>query len=355
MVINGILEESRGFYQAQYNALTARLMHIPKGSLRSIERGGSRYRYLRRHQPGRGYHDVYIGPAGDNGVEALVSFVKERKPRTEERNAVRQSLKALGVTRVEFQEKGYHRIFLDLAEAFGRVGLWDEGLMLIGSWCFSVYVQAFGVAYFPLRTMDFDFGLRVPYGGDKADVDRLLRDLGFTSTIDPAYDKIDYVLPGVGVVEVFIDREKATRKQMDNLKRDLSLRPAAVSFLHILTDHPVTVKIHGVHKAVTLPSLPAFFIHRLVTAKFGEYRDPVMNAAKIRKDYKQAALVAVNIGGEPALRKELVTIINELPEELRGKMHQGAEAAATYVKAPDLTDEDVLHIRRMAGVKQALG
>ncbi len=348
MVIEGILDESRNYYQVQYDQLIARILHIPRGSLRSIDRGGARYWYLRRHLPGQGYKDVYIGPAGDPGVEAFVAFVKEKKPRLEERNTVKQSLKALGVTRVEFQEKGYHRIFLDLAEAFGSAGLWDEGLMLIGSWCFSVYVQAFGVSYFPLRTMDFDFGLRVPYRGDKANVDRLLQDLGFTAKIDPAYDKVDYVLPGVGMVEVFIDRDAATSEQRDALKKSLSLRPAAVSNLKILTDNPVTVKVHGVHKAITLPSLPAFFVQRLVTAKFGEYRDPVLNPAKTRKDYKQAALVAIKIGSDKTLKEKLTRIVATLSEDLREKMHQGARAAADFVKAPDLTQEDVVHIRRMA-------
>jgi hypothetical protein len=100
------------------------------------------------------------------------------------------------------------------------------------------------------------------------------------------------VLPGVGTVEVFVDRDSASKMHMQKIKQDLSLRPAVLSHLHILLDHPVTTKIHGVHKAVTIPSMPAFFIHRLITATFGEYRDPVLNVHKVRKDYKQAALIA---------------------------------------------------------------
>ena len=30
--------------------------------------------------------------------------------------------------------------------------------------------------------------------------------------------------------------------------------------------------------------MPAFFVHRLVTARFGEYRDPAFHAGKIRRD-----------------------------------------------------------------------
>ena len=120
--------------------------------------------------------------------------------------------------------------------------------------------------------MDFDFGLRVPYSGPKTEIDHLLRNLGFTPRIDMGYDKIDYELPGVGIVEVFVDKEKTSEFQKRVLRDQLSIRPAVLSYLNLLVEHTVSVKIHGVHKNVTLPSLPAFFIHRLVTARFGEYR-----------------------------------------------------------------------------------
>ena len=223
MVIQSILEENRRLYQSQYDEVVGRLLHIPKGSLRRQVRGGNEYLYLRRHLAGRGYEDVYLGPAADKRVAALVSFVGERPRRMAERRAVVEALKALGVKNVELQEKGYHRIFGDLMAAFEQAGLWDEGLMLIGSWCFNVYVQVFGVAFFPLRTMDFDLALRIPYRGDKADLDALLRNLGFTARVDAAYGKIDYVLPGVGMVEVFIDRGQATRGAVAAVRKDLAI------------------------------------------------------------------------------------------------------------------------------------
>ncbi|MCF8079872.1 MAG: hypothetical protein K9K88_11385 [Desulfobacterales bacterium] len=351
MVIEGILEENRELYRGQYDEVIGRLLHIPKGSLRTREVNHAKYWYLRRHVPGKGYEDVYVGPAGDRAAEAFVSFVQERKKRLEERDAIKRSLKALGVTKVDLQEKGYHRMFASLLDAFGSVGLWEEGLMLIGSWCFNVYVQVFGVEFYPLRTMDFDFGLRIPYRGGKADVDKLLRDLGFTAKVDPGHGKIDYVLPGVGMVEVFIDRDQADKEQVERLKRDLCLRPAAVSYLRILTDHPVTTKVHGVHKAITLPSMPAFFVHRLVTARFGEYRDPAFHAGKIRRDYKQAALVAKKIEADVDLKKELEAIIAGLPNGLYKKIREASEGAVEFVKSPDLTEENVIQIQRMALAK----
>jgi hypothetical protein len=347
VVIQSVLEENRRLYQSQYDELVGRLLQIPKGSLRRKARGGAQYVYLRRHVAGRGYEDVYLGPAADKRVAAMVKFVDERSRRITERRAVLEALHALGVRNVELQEKGYHRIFADLMEAFTQAGLWDEGLMLIGSWCFNVYVQVFGVAFYPLRTMDFDLALRIPYRGDKADVDALLRNLGFTARVDAAYGKIDYVLPGVGMVEVFIDREQATREAVAAVREDLSIVPAQVAHLQILLDHPVTAKVHGVHKAVTLPSMPAFFVHRLITARFGEYRDAVLYPEKIRKDLKQAALVAARIESDEDLVAQLKDIANGLPQDLREKMRRSAAEAVTYVQTPDFTIEDAAGIRSM--------
>jgi hypothetical protein len=163
-----------------------------------------------------------------------------------------------------------------------------------------------------------------------------------------AYDKIDYVLPGVGMVEVFIDREQASDEQTKLLKQNLSVRPASLTYLHLLVDNPVTVKIHGVHKSITVPSMPAFFVHRLITAKFGEYRDAVLDIGKIRKDYKQAALVAKKILSDKGLREDLARVIESLSPELRSKMEESARTAEEYVRLPDLTDEDIIYIRKMA-------
>jgi hypothetical protein len=348
VVIQGILDENRQLYQSQYDELVGRLLHIPKGSLRRQARGGAEYIYLRRYLAGRGYEDVYLGPAADRRVNQMTMFVEERPQRVAERRAVVEALKALGVKRVELQSKGYHDILGKLMAAFEAAGLWDQGLMLIGSWCFNVYVQAFGVAFYPLRTMDFDFALRIPYRGDKADVDALLRNLGFTARVDAAYGKIDYVLPGVGMVEVFIDRDAATGEAVAAVREKLALVPAPVANLKILIDNPVTTKVHGVHKSVTLPSMPAFFVHRLITARFGEYRDAALYPEKIRKDLKQAALVAEKITSDSNLQAELKRIVGALPVDLRDKMDQSASAAADYVQALDLTDDDVVRIQSVA-------
>jgi hypothetical protein len=120
-----------------------------------------------------------------------------------------------------------------------------------------------------------------------------------------------------------------------------------VAHLQTLLDHPVTAQVHGVHKAVILPSMPAFFVHRLITARFGEYRDAVLYPEKIRKDLKQAALVAARIESDEDLVAQLKDIANGLPQDLREKMRRSGAEAVTYVQTPDFTIEDAAGIRSM--------
>lgn len=219
MVIKDILQESRSLYQTQYDQAVARLIHIPKGSLRIKVRKGSKYYYLRRYNASIGCRDEYIGQAGNRDVENFLTFIGERKQRVEELKAIKQSLNQLGVKNVELQEKGYHKKFTALLEAFGEAGLWNEGLMLIGSWCFNIYTQA-----------------------------------------------------------------------------------------------------------------------------FGEYRDAALQKGKIRKDFKQAALVAKKILTTANLKKELNTIVTQLNKDLSKILIEGAKTADQFVKAPDLTVTDVQYI-----------
>jgi len=48
---------------------------------------------------------------------------------------------------------------------FERHGLWDEGVELIGSWCFYLYQRHLGVKAYPFKTQDIDFLLPYPYRG----------------------------------------------------------------------------------------------------------------------------------------------------------------------------------------------
>ena len=49
------------------------------------------------------------------------------------------------------------KLVKDILAVFGKHGLFDEGVALIGSWCFQLYQKHYRVEKFPLQTQDIDF------------------------------------------------------------------------------------------------------------------------------------------------------------------------------------------------------
>lgn len=55
----------------------------------------------------------------------------------------------------------------DILRVFHDHNLFHEGVELIGSWCFKLYQKHLGVKKYPLRTIDIDFLVPIPYRGAK--------------------------------------------------------------------------------------------------------------------------------------------------------------------------------------------
>ena len=51
----------------------------------------------------------------------------------------------------------------DILKAFANNNLFEEGVELIGSWCFQLYQRHLGAKSFPLRTQDIDFLIPNPF------------------------------------------------------------------------------------------------------------------------------------------------------------------------------------------------
>ena len=67
----------------------------------------------------------------------------------------------------------------DLLRSLSEVGFFDRSL-LIGSWAMLLYQELYGAPY-ALRTLDVDFAVHLahPHKQMRADVERLITDLGF--------------------------------------------------------------------------------------------------------------------------------------------------------------------------------
>jgi len=56
-------------------------------------------------------------------------------------------------------------IIKKILQVFANNDLFDEGVELIGSWCFQLYQKQLGARSFPLRTQDIDFLIPNPFHG----------------------------------------------------------------------------------------------------------------------------------------------------------------------------------------------
>ena len=190
-------------------------------------------------------------------------------------------------------------IVKEVLKVFSENHLWDDGIELIGSWCFILYQKHFGVKYYPLRTQDMDFLISFPYKGKhKLDLINALEDIGFRKGFNPNGSiylwnselKIEFIVPQRGKG---ID---------DTIKiKDLSVVAETLRYMDILLDHPVIINEEGIE--INIPEPSAFFIHKLLIVKNRK------NKEKKLKDLEQIMCLI-----ETVKKEDIKKIFNTLPK-----------------------------------------
>lgn len=147
-------------------------------------------------------------------------------------------------------------------KVFDENHLWDEGVELIGSWCFHLYQRHLGVKVYPFRTLDVDFLIPYPYKGKaRISLVKKLKELGFRHAFKPdgsiylksAELKIEFIIPERG--RGFINPPTI---------KPLSLKAIPLRFADILLEDPIYVKEKGIK--VLIPNPTAFCLHKLLIA-----------------------------------------------------------------------------------------
>ncbi len=205
---------------------------------------------------------------------------------------------------------------------FERHRLWDEGVELIGSWCFDLYQRHCGVAPYPLRTQDIDFLLPYPYRGkNKVDLLHELEALGFERDfhsdgsvyLRSADFQIDFIVP-----------ERGAGMSKAPVIPSLGFRATPLRFMTMLLSNPLSVVEDGIH--ISIPDPAAFCLHKLLIAP----RRPRIE--KRLKDFEQALRVA------PALSaRRLRDVYLDLPKAWHKRIAQSLKQAGDDV--PLLEDE----------------
>ncbi|GAB6110844.1 nucleotidyltransferase family protein [Desulfomicrobium salsuginis] len=151
--IHDILQESRDYYRSLKQELVGRLLVNATGTLISKSICGKYYLYLRRISHNMRI-DTYIGHHKSVIAEIISKELSQRKKHISSIRSVKKAMKDLHIGKKELTNQDYTKSLRDIFEKFANEGLWDDGLQLIGSWCFKVFQSNFGVEFYPERTLD---------------------------------------------------------------------------------------------------------------------------------------------------------------------------------------------------------
>jgi len=196
---------------------------------------------------------------------------------------------------------------------FERHGLWDEGVELIGSWCFYLYQRHLGVKPYPFKTQDIDFLLPYPYRGHaKVDLIDELKRLGFRHDFRP--DGSIYLWNAELRIEFLIPERGRGRDKAVEIK-PLAVKAMPLRFMDMLLRYPTSVTEGGMR--VSLPDPAAFCLHKLLVANRRRRTE------SRQKDLEQALHVAP-IVKESTLKR----IYQELPKTWRRAVIQTLEKTA---------------------------
>ena len=197
----------------------------------------------------------------------------------------------------------FHRVL----EAFDKLGLWDDGIELIGSWTCVLYQRHCGAPLYPLRTQDVDFLLpRIYPKRDPVDLEAALAPLGFHVGFTPR-GAIHFIHADLKVE--FLTPERGKGDDEPRTIKPLGIKVVQLRFLDMLFDHPLTVKEGTV--SVHIPNPTNFCIHKLIIAQRRTKPD------KAVKDIELAVHLLPIV--DP---KEFHSRVQELPKKWRGMVRK---------------------------------
>jgi hypothetical protein len=311
VTIEQIWEESRDYYLDYQKRLIGELLISPVGSIKRKKGWGEWYAYLHKRK-GQRFEDIYLGREGEPAGQEITEKIKNRQRLIQELRATKNALKLLKAGKMSRALKDFTEPLRQLLAVMDRLGFFAAGIELVGSYCFKVYQSHFGVAWFPLRTIDVDFAIPIPYQGPPANLEGILKELGFRQEFRRD-GTIFY--EGNGLLIEFLQprRGDGTQKTQPEVK-ELATVPTPLPCLNLLLDNKMIVSLRDIGQ-IALPSMSAFMLHKLLIASLPGRKD------KRQKDLKQACAVAEKIITDKALIAEVIRIWNDVPLPWRKKIN----------------------------------
>ena len=320
MVIEQIWDESRDYYLNYQARLVGELLISPVGSIKRKKGWGGWFLYLHK-RAGQKFEDIYLGGEGDSAVQRIIEKIKDRQRLIRELRSTKSALKFLKAGKMSKALRDFTEPLRQLFAEMERLGFFEAGIELVGSYCFKVYQSHFGVEWFPLRTVDIDFAIPVPYKGPPADLEQVLKTLGFRQEFQ-SDGTIFYEGNGFKIEFLQTRKGDGAKEPLPRVK-ELSTNPIPLPYLNLLLDNKIEVSLRDIGR-IALPSMPAFMLHKLLIASL-----PIRKG-KMAKDLKQASAVAKTIIKDSKLRDEVHSILENIPLSWRKKIDTAIQSFSEH-------------------------
>lgn len=287
--LRNVLSESASYYLEERAKVVARLALLPKGTIKLKKIGGNSYYYLSYRQ-GRKIVDKYLGAAKP----------EELQRRLEERKALLNRLKEIkaGLALLRHPAEAasdLNEAIIEILRTLSKERLWDSGLEIIGSWCFLIYQKHLPLEPYPLRTQDIDLLIPIPYKGNRHDLPRILKQLGFSESFHPDGSSL---FSGGGLRVEFVSPKRGRTEASAARVPGLKVTSQLLRYTDLLTSQSMVLSVAQGAKAL-LPSPAAFLLHKLIIASLWQRLE------KQAKDLRQAIVVARFVVQNPEQRRQV--------------------------------------------------
>ncbi len=292
------IKETLEFFLEEEKRLISLLASLPRGTIRKKKINGHVYYYL-KYRKGEEIVEEYLG---STIPEDLVKKLRMRKEVEKELAEIRKNI-------VYLKGKIYKNVSLikpleEFLKILTKENLWDEGIEIIGAWCFYIYERFLPIRSYPVKTQDIDILIPYPYKGKMFDIANHLKHLGFREHINPDYSTY---FTGYGLKIEFIAPEKGRGHDKSPYIKQLGVSPQMLRYMNILFEESMVISIaRGVK--VRIPSPSAFVVHKLLVASRRK------TIGKKEKDLKQAIFTAEYVLKKQEERDKFIGLLRKVPK-----------------------------------------
>lgn len=260
-----------------------------------LRRGGREYLYA-REKHGSAQIETYLGPADDPRTIATAEAIRRARSDSDQRRELVQMIKRTGVAAPSMQVG-------QTLEALERAGLFESGLIIVGTIAFQIYPIIVGrhLANAGVMTNDADFAVAsvVDIKGD-ADLTTILQrgDPTFSPQNQLRKSASPKRFRAANGFEIEILTPIRSRRDDDPVAvKNIGASATPLHYLEFLIEDAMTaVALYGSGVRVKIPQPERYAAHKLIIAA-----QPERDRAKRRKDLVQATeLIEALAADDPA-------------------------------------------------------